>query len=276
VRVTLLQFATGMNKADNLETLTRLAREAAGASTPGPDLIVCPEAAMADFGKPDTPLGPLAEPLDGPFVQALGGLAKELGATIVAGMFEAAGPNSDPDPDRVYNTLVALGPTGELAGRYRKLHLYDAFGYRESDRLVPGVPADPPVVVPVAGHNVALLTCYDLRFPELSRLLAGAGADVLAIPAAWMRGPLKEDHWTTLVRARAIENTCYVAAAAQSGPAYSGRSMLVDPFGVQVAALGEQVGHCTGEVSAERVAEVRRINPTLAHTRYTIAPEDAP
>lgn len=270
MRVTLLQFATGLDKAGNLETLTRLAREAAGASTPGPDLIVCPEAAMADFGKPDTPLGPLAEPLDGPFVQSLGELAKELGTAVIAGMFEA----SSTDPDRVYNTLVAIGPDGELAGHYRKLHLYDAFGYRESDRLVPGEPAEPPVVVPVAGHNVALLTCYDLRFPELSRRLAGAGADVLTIPAAWMRGPLKEDHWTTLVRARAIENTCYVAAAAQSGPAYTGRSMLVDPFGVQVAALGEQVGHCTGVVSAERIAEVRRINPTLAHTRYRIAPAD--
>lgn len=223
---------------------------------------------MVDFGKPDTPLAPLAEPLDGPFVQGLSRLARELGTALVAGMFETC----PAEPSRPYNTLVALGADGEVCGSYRKQHLYDAFGYRESDRLSPGDPAEGPTVIRIAGHGVGLLTCYDLRFPELSRLSADGGAELLAVPAAWMRGPAKEDHWTTLLRARAIENTCYVAGAAQNGRHYCGRSMLVDPFGITVAGLGEQDGFCVGEVSADRVAEVRRTNPTLAHRRYRVVP----
>ena len=268
MRVALLQFASGQDKAANLETLAGLARAAMDGSAPRPDLIICPEAAMVDFGKPDTPLAPLAEPLDGGFVQALRDLARELGTALVAGMFESC----PAEPARPYNTLVAIGSDGDLCGSYRKQHLYDAFGYRESDRLSPGDPTGAPAVFRIAGHGVGLLTCYDLRFPELSRLLATAGADVLAVPAAWMRGPMKEDHWTTLLRARAIENTCYVAGAAQNGRHYCGRSMLVDPFGVTVAALGEQDGYCVGEVSADRLAGVRRTNPTLAHRRYGVVP----
>lgn len=217
---------------------------------------------MHDFGDPDTPLAGVAEPLDGPFVQALAKLAGDIEATLVAGMFETAGDGL------VYNTLVALGRDGDLAGHYRKIHLYDAFGYRESDRIAGGT--DDPVLLTVGEHRVGLMTCYDLRFPELSRTLATQGADVLAIPAAWVRGPLKEDHWRTLLKARAIENTCYVAAAAQNGSAYCGQSMLVDPLGVVVSALGEQTGHCTGEVESDRIKDVRRRNPTLAHRRFGV------
>ncbi|WP_020579854.1 carbon-nitrogen hydrolase family protein [Actinopolymorpha alba] len=266
MRVALLQFAASLDKSENLQAIRHLARKAASDQL---DVVVCPEASMHDFGSPDMPLAGAAEPLDGPFVQALADLARELGAMVIGGMFEASG-----DPSRVYNTLVAVGADGSLAGSYRKIHLYDAFGYRESDRLVPG--ATEPVVVDVAGHRLGLLTCYDLRFPELSRALADAGADVLVVPAAWLRGPLKEDHWATLVRARAIENTCYVAAADQCGSAYAGRSMLVDPMGVVLSALGEQVGACVGEVEADRVAEVRERNPTLAHRRFTVVNRDAP
>ena len=163
MRVALLQFAASLDKAENLEAIRHLARSAASA---GPDLVVAPEASMYDFGSPDTSLAAAAEPLDGPFVQALGELSKELGGFIVGGMFETC----DSDPDRAYNTLVVLGPDGSLAGTYRKIHLYDAFGYRESDRLVAG--DRERVVLTVGDHRVGLLTCYDLRFPELSRSLA--------------------------------------------------------------------------------------------------------
>ncbi|MEQ7127444.1 carbon-nitrogen hydrolase family protein [Actinopolymorpha sp. B11F2] len=261
MRIALLQFRASLDKTENLAEIRRLAQATAWAA---PDVVVCPEASMYDFGTPDTPLGDAAEPVDGPFVQALGGLAKDLGAAVIAGMFETC----DDDRARAYNTLVALGPDGSLMDTYRKIHLYDAFGYRESDRLVSG--GSERVIVPLGDHRLGLLTCYDLRFPELTRALADDGADVLVVPAAWMRGPLKEDHWSTLLRARAIENTCYVAAAAQSPPAYCGRSMVVDPMGVVVASLGEEPGSCVGEIDAARVEAVRQRNPTLAHRRFAV------
>ncbi|MBM7784575.1 carbon-nitrogen hydrolase family protein [Tenggerimyces flavus] len=267
MRAVVVQFAAGLDKSENLETIQRLARDSASVH---PDLVVLPEAAMHDFGRQDLPLAPVAERLDGPFVDTLSRLAKELGSTVVGGMFEAV-PD---DPDLVYNTLVALGPDGELAGAYRKIHLYDAFGYQESARLAPG--SGELVTLAVGEHRVGLLTCYDLRFPELTRKLAGDGADVLAIAAAWLAGPLKEDHWTTLVRARAIENTSYVLASAQCGRAYCGRSMVVDPTGTAVSALAAEPGWTSADVSAERVQSVRLINPTLAHRRFGIEGGDAP
>jgi len=266
VRIAILQFAAAQGKQANLELIRQLARKAAAAK---PDLVVFPEAGMYDFGEADTPLAPAAEPLDGPFVQAIGDLARDLGATIVGGMFEA----HESDPERVFNTVVAVNRDGSLAGAYRKIHLYDAFGWRESDRLVPG--DGTRVVVSVGDHRVGLFTCYDLRFPELARALAADdGADVLVVPAAWVRGPMKEDHWSTLVRARGIENTCYVVAAAQTPPKYSGRSMLVDPMGVVVAGLGEEQGVAIGDVDPERLASVRKRNPTLRHRRFAVTHRD--
>ena len=116
------------------------------------------------------------------------------------------------------------------------------------------------------------MTCYDLRFPELSRALIDAGAEVLVVPAAWVRGPLKEHHWTTLLTARAVENTCYVAAAAQNGKKYCGLSQVIDPQGIAVVSVGESDGHAVAEVSAERLADVRKRNPSLQNRRYTVTP----
>jgi deaminated glutathione amidase len=259
MRVALVQLAAGIDTDANLDKVQRLTRDVEA------DLVVLPEAVMHDFGPPGTPLGPVAQPLDGPFVESLGRLARTLHTVLVAGMFE----RSD-DADRPYNTLVALGPDGVLRASYRKTHLYDSFGYRESDRLTAERPI--PVAVDVGDLRVGLMTCYDLRFPEHARALVDSGADVLAIPAAWVRGPLKEDHWTTLLKARAIENTVYVAAAAQCGRTYCGRSMLIDPMGVGVAALGEDEGVVIGRVEAERLRSVREQNPALRHRRWRVAP----
>jgi predicted amidohydrolase len=184
---------------------------------------------------------------------------------IVAGMFERSC-----DQHRPYNTLLAVGADGSLLGAYRKIHLYDAFGYKESDQLTSGDVA--PVVVNVGGVSLGLMTCYDLRFPELSRALIDAGAEVLVVPAAWVRGPLKEHHWTTLLTARAVENTCYVAAAAQNGKKYCGLSQVIDPQGVALASVGEADGHALADVSAERLADVRTRNPSLRNRRYTVTP----
>jgi deaminated glutathione amidase len=259
VRVVLVQAASGIDKAANLASVTQLLTQA---ERHQPDLVVFPEAFMHDFGKPDSRLAPVAEALDGPFVSLLAQRARALGSVVIAGMFEQSA-----DAERPYNTVVALGADGKLLASYRKAHLYDSFGYRESDRLLAGEPR--PVVIDVDGFAVGLMTCYDLRFPEFGRLLVDAGATAVAVPAAWVRGPLKEDHWETLVRARAIENTCFVFGAAQCGPHYAGRSMVVDPMGVALASLGEGPGLAVAEVDADRIEEVRRVNPSLLNRRLT-------
>ncbi|HEX6232613.1 MAG TPA: carbon-nitrogen hydrolase family protein [Jiangellaceae bacterium] len=257
MRVALVQLAAGLDPAANIAEINRLT----GGVTA--DLIILPEAVMHDFGPVDTPLGPAAQNLEGPFVAALMQLGRRTGAVVIGGMFEKSG-----DPDRPYNTLVAVGSDGTLLAAYRKIHLYDSFGYRESDRLQPGELA--ATVVPVGELAVGLMTCYDLRFPEHARALVDAGATVLAVPAAWVRGPLKEDHWLTLLRARAIENTVYVAAAAQCGRQYCGQSALIDPLGVAVFSLGEDEGIAIGRMDKNRISSVRARNPALEHRRWPI------
>lgn len=255
MRVALVQMAAGLDPDENVATITRLT-----ADLDDTDLIVAPEAVMHDFGSPTTPLDPVAQSLDGPFVAAVADVARKHQATVVAGMFERSA-----DPERPYNTLVAVGPDGSLVATYRKVHLYDSFGYRESDRLLAGEPV--PTVVDVGGLRVGLMTCYDLRFPEHARALVDAGAEALIVPSAWVRGPLKEDHWDTLVRARAIENTVYVAAAAQCGRTYCGRSMLVDPLGVAVAAAGDAETVVRGVLDPDVITAARERNPALRHRR---------
>jgi predicted amidohydrolase len=257
VHTSVVQFAATTDVTANMQAISRLVSQAAAS---GAELVILPEASMHDFDSPDLDLGAVAEPTDGPFVTGLGRLAAEHRVSLVAGMFEESS-----DRRRPFNTLVVLGRQGELQAIYRKAHLYDSFGYRESDRLLASDPQ--PTVVRCGGLTVGLMTCYDLRFPEFARMLIDAGADVLAVPAAWVRGPLKEDHWVTLLRARAIENTAYVIGAAQTGSHYCGRSMIIDPMGVIVASLGDEEGVATGEARAERVADVRRRNPSLANRR---------
>jgi predicted amidohydrolase len=267
MRALAVQFAAVTDAAENLAALGTLLAEArlAEAGAADIDLVVLPEAAMHDFGPPDLALGPVAQPLDGPFVAAMAHQARSIGTTVVAGMFEVS-----TDADRPYNTLVAVGPDGDLVASYRKVHLYDSFGYRESDRLSSGDIA--PVTLKVGDLVIGLMTCYDLRFPEYARLLVDAGADALVVPAAWVRGPLKEDHWETLLRARAIENTVYVVAAAQTGRMYTGCSMVVDPLGVAIVRLGDEVGSIVADLRLDRVRDVRDRNPSLANRRLPHVP----
>src|SRR5215469_4993329 len=183
--------------------LDRVRAAAALAGTQGAQMIVFPEGTQARFS---VDLRAVAEPLDGEFSLGLAAAAQSAGVAIVAGLFE-------PAPDgRVFNTTVAYEADGTLAAVYRKLHLFDALGHRESDSVAPG---DDTVIATVAGLRVGFMTCYDVRFPELARRLAADGAQLLVLPAAWAAGPVKEDHWVTLVRARAIENTIWLAAAGQ-------------------------------------------------------------
>ncbi len=272
VRVAAVQLASSLDKPANLRAVDRAVRQASAA---GADLVVLPEATMASFGGQTTDLAPLAEPLDGPFVTALAALAADTGATVVAGMFEPAPepePGSGERSGRVRNTVVAVGPDG-LVGAYRKFHLYDALGWRESDRIAAGDPAEGVLVFPVGDLMVGVMNCYDLRFPEMARRLVDAGATVLVEPAHWVNGPGKADTWTTLLRARAIESTAYVVAAAKPEPECTGHSMVVDPLGAVVGELrGDGDGQVVADLSAAEVTEVRRAIPVLDNRRFAVVP----
>lgn len=205
VRVAVAQFAPTTDADANLD---RIARFAAQAVADRARALVLPEYSSWFAPVLDEAYLAGAQPLAGPFVRALTALAAEHDLLLVAGMVEAA---PDPTDRRVANTLVAIGGDGARAV-YRKIHLYDAYGARESDWMRAG-DLVAPETLGLGAFTVGLQTCYDLRFPEISRRLVDAGADVLAVPAEWVAGPLKQDHWTTLCRARAIENTCFLVAA---------------------------------------------------------------
>ncbi len=179
MQVVLVQEASSLDPEVNRGRLGALVPD-------GADLVVLPEAFARDFGEPGSELAPHAEPLDGPFATEVARVAAERRTTVVAGMFEQAG-------ERPFNTLVVRGAR---SADYRKIHLYDSFGYQESAVLSAG--AIEPVVLELEGFTVGIMTCYDVRFPELARRLVEAGADLLVVPAAWVAGPRKVAHWTTL------------------------------------------------------------------------------
>lgn len=271
--VTVGQFAAGTDTAANVAAATGLIERAAARGT---GMVVLPE--MAQYYDPDPDahrdaVAAHAESIDGPFAAAMSAAAAEAGVAVVAGMTESpsgAAPSkgSTSGDDRCSNTVLAFGEDGERIGLYRKVHLYDAFGFRESDRIVPHPPV--PLVFERDGLTFGVLTCYDLRFPEMARVLVDAGAQVLVLPAAWAAGPAKEDHWETLIRARAIENTVYAVASGQTGPACTGRSMIVDPAGAVVASAGEAPGFVTGWIDRDRVDAVRRRDPSLQNRRFGV------
>ncbi|WP_017608394.1 carbon-nitrogen hydrolase family protein [Nocardiopsis xinjiangensis] len=253
-QVAVAQFAPGQDKEENARSVARLAARAAAE---GAEVVLLPEYAMFTAPRTDHRYVEAAEPLDGPFVSAGGRTAGEGG-----------------DATRFTNTLVALSPRGERVALYRKIHLYDAFGVRESEVVAPG-PIEEPETFAVGDVVFGLQTCYDLRFPEVTRRIADAGVHVLLLAAQWVPGPLKEDHWRTLARSRAIENTIYVAAAGQSAPRGAGNSMVIDPMGTPVSALGEEgLAVSTARISASRVDEVRVTNPALSLRRFSVTPSE--
>ena len=264
MRITVGQFASTEDWETNLKTCQDLVDRAAGG---GADLLVLPEGSLALFVDEPARIRDAAQPLDGPFVTGLVGRTRGSSTTVVAGVHVPA------EDGRVHNTLVAARDGGIVA-TYRKLHLYDAFGSRESDNVVPATGG--PVVIDCAGWKVGLMTCYDVRFPEMARLLADQGAQVLALPAAWVRGPAKEWHWEVMVTARALENTCYVAASGECGRRNIGASMVVDPLGTARARLGAAPGLLWTSADAGELADARRRLPVLADRRFAVDPTVRP
>lgn len=250
LRVRLVQWGSGLDPAANR---ARLEAGVADAT----DLVVFPEVFARDYGTAGSDVSSFAEPLDGPFVTELDRVARAADTTVAAGMFERS-----TDPQRPLNTLVLRGGT---EASYHKIHLYDSFGYRESDRIAGG--ALEPQVVEVNGWKIGLMICYDLRFPELARLLVEAGAEVLLVPAAWLAGPHKLTHWRTLVQARAIENTVFVVGVGQPEPRYCGHSMVVGPLGQVLAEAGGDEEVLDVVLERAELDQGRGTNPALSHRR---------
>jgi predicted amidohydrolase len=264
VRAAAVQLTSTADRERNLATADRLTRAAAKA---GAELVVLPEK-WAVLGTPEeTAAG--AEPFDGPALGWARAIARELGIELVAGSIA----ERVPDRDKGSNTSAHFGPDGELRAVYRKMHMFDVEvggrRYRESDHEEPG---DEVVVSETAGGvELGLTVCYDLRFPELYRILAVRGARILTVPAAFTLATTRE-HWEVLLRARAIEDQAFVVAANQFGEhapgmRSGGRSMIVDPWGVVLAQAPDSETFALAELDLERQAAIRRSLPSLANRR---------
>jgi deaminated glutathione amidase len=250
------------DKAANLEKAEQLVTEAAAT---GADVVLLPEKWNA-IGDSDV-LQAAAEPLaGGESVEAMSRWARTSGITIIGGSITERRDGRD----KLSNTALVFDPEGNIAAMYRKIHLFDVevggVTYRESEAEEPG---GEPVVVDVEGWGVGLSICYDVRFPELYRILTLEGAELLTVPAHFTT-PTGKDHWHVLLRARAIEDQCFVAAAAQIGetlpgkPAY-GRSLIADPWGTVVAQAPDQETVITAELDRTRLREIRAKLPSLAN-----------
>lgn len=260
-RVALVQLRAFMRKDENLKVAIGYIKEAKRKET---DLIVFPEFLMAYSPQSQSveELSKIAESIDGEFTSALKDAAKANSIIVVATIYEKS------KLPRVYDTALLIDSNGNLSAVYRKLHLYDALGFKESDKLVAGKDLIKPVKT-VAG-KIGMMICYDVRFPEMSRILALMGADTLVLPSAWVQGDMKVEHWQTMLKARAIENGCYVVAPDQVGNIYIGHSMVVDPFGKIILDMGERKGLGVVDLDADLVKNVREKLPLLKNRREDI------
>jgi predicted amidohydrolase len=265
MRVAVCQLNARDDRGANLRTARDLLSRAADG---GADVAVLPE--YTDYLGPGQG-APKPEALDGEYATLLADAARDLGMWVIAGSFHEIGP----DARHSFNTMPVFARDGTLAAVYRKIHLYDVeipgrVSYRESDSVAPGTD---PAVVTIDGLPFGLSICYDLRFPELYRRLVDAGARVLVVPAAFMLHTGR-DHWEVLLRARAIENQCYVAAAGQIGdhePGRTcfGRSLVVDPWGTVVAQAPDTETVVFADVDPASVSRIRQELPSLANRRLT-------
>jgi predicted amidohydrolase len=262
IRVACVQMTSRADKAANLEVAERLVSQAAAT---GADVVVLPEKWNA-IGDADT-LRAAAESLDGgESVWAMGEWARGHGITLVGGSITERREGRE----KLSNTSLVFDSDGGVVATYRKIHLFDVevggVTYRESEAEEPG---DEPVVAHVEGWGIGLSVCYDVRFPELYRILALEGAELVTVPAHFTT-PTGKDHWHVLLRARAIENQCYLAAAAQVGetlpgkPAY-GRSLIADPWGLVVAQAPDEETVIAAELDRAHLQEIRARLPSLAN-----------
>jgi deaminated glutathione amidase len=263
IRAAAIQMSSTPNKAENLETAERLMRQTVAA---GAELVALPE--LFSCHGLEKAYRENAEPVPGPTTGVLGELARELRVYVLGGSIL----EGEPGAERLHNTSTFFDPSGELTAAYRKIHLFDVKApdrdYLESNTVAPGR----EIVTAKAGPaTLGLSVCYDVRFPELYRLLALRGAEILAVPAAFTLQTGK-DHWELLLRARAVENQAYVIAPAQWGQKADGRwtygrSMIVDPWGTVLATCPDRDGFALATIDLDYLDRFRTEFPALKNRR---------
>lgn len=264
-RTALVQMKSSVDKNKNLSYSLKLIGRAAQKKA---QLICFPEFQMAYSPaeqKPET-LHEIAEKINGDFISALSNSAKKNKINVVATIYEII--NTNKQNQKVFDTAVIINERGKIQSVYRKIHLYDALGFKESKKLLAGNIIEKPTRTSVG--NLGLQICYDMRFPEISRILTVNGANILVSPSAWVAGFMKQEHWEIMLKSRAIENGVYVIAPNQLGNIYCGHSMVIEPFGATLIDMGNREGMEILDIDNSRIDTVRRTLPLLGNRRTDV------
>lgn len=264
-KAAIVQMKSSVDKELNLVHSLKLINEAAKKKA---RLICFPEFQMA-YSPPEQKsesLHKIAEKITGNFVSTLSNSAKQNRINIVATLYEII--NTNDKNHKVFDTGVIINELGKLQSIYRKVHLYDALGFKESKKLLAGSIIEKPSKTSVG--KLGLLICYDMRFPEISRILTVNGANILVSPSAWVAGFMKREHWEIMVRARAIENGVYVLAPNQVGNIYCGHSMAIDPFGSTIVDMENRKGIEFIDIDSSKIDTTRRTLPLLMNRRTDV------
>ncbi|QLH03584.1 amidohydrolase [Nitrosopumilus cobalaminigenes] len=264
MKVAVIQFKASTNKEVNLKKIISYISKAA---TKNATLCAFPEFMMfyTNSSQTSKQLANLSETINGKFVSTIAKAAKENKIQVVGSFYEKSRTK-----DRVYDTAFVIDKSGKVISTYRKIHLYDALGFRESDKMKSGSKISKPIKTSIG--KIGMMICYDLRFPEMSRSLAAAGSEVLVAPSAWVKGNMKEEHWITINKTRAIENGCYVIAPDQVGNIYCGRSLVVDPYGKILLDMKKKQGISFVNIDLNKVKQTRKILPLLKNRRTDVYP----
>lgn len=264
-KVAVVQFKASTNKKTNLKKIINFIQKAASKKA---DLCAFPEFMMFYTSSSQTPrqLSQEAEEITGNFVSDICKSAKENNIQVVGTFYEKSTKK-----DRVYDTSFLIDKSGKVISKYRKIHLYDALGFKESKKLIAGKQIAKPTKSSIG--KMGMMICYDLRFPEMSRILANEGSDILIAPSAWVKGKGKEEHWITINKTRAIENGCFVIAPDQVGNIYCGRSLVVDPFGTILLDMKKKQGLAIVDIDNKKVKQTRKVLPLLKNRRTDIYPK---
>lgn len=262
MKVGVVQFRASTNKETNLK---KIIHYISVASKNKASLVAFPEFMMFYTNSSQTPkqLANLAETIHGNFVNTIAKKAKEYQIEVIGSFYEKSSKKN-----RVYDTSFVINKLGKVISTYRKIHLYDALGFRESDKMTSGSKIVKPVKTSIG--KIGMMICYDLRFPEMSRSLAASGSEILVVPSAWVQGEMKEEHWLTINKTRAIENGCYVIAPDQVGNIYCGRSVVVDPYGKILLDMKKKQGISYVEIDLKKIKQTRNVLPLLKNRRTDI------
>ena len=262
VKVAVVQFKASTNKELNLQKILKYISQAAKKDA---KLVAFPEFMMFYTSSSQTPaqLANEAESINGNFVKTIAKCAKENSIEVIGTFYEKSTKKN-----RVYDTSFFADKTGKIISKYRKIHLYDALGFRESDKMASGSKITKPTKSKIG--KLGMIICYDLRFPEMSRTLASSGSEIIVAPSAWVKGKSKEEHWITINKTRAIENGCYMVSPDQVGNIYCGRSVVVDPYGKVLLDMKKRQGIGYVDINLDKVKQTRKVLPLLKNRRTDI------